>query len=458
MSHDFNHSSNQDETSFGFMFKVATPMVIATISYTLMQFVDRLMVAQYSEEALAAVLPASMLAFVPASFLLGVMTAVNTYVSQSYGRKAFRDCSHYTWQAMYLGFAYTCLTFAVLWPLAYTIFRFMSQPAEIIPLEVTYLRITLVGQFTVISIWATNQFFMGIHQAKITMITALVSQVVNVIMNYLLIFGKFGFPELGIAGAAWGTVIGALVNALTRVGWFLGPRIHQSFQSRHTYSLDVAKMRNLIKIGVPAGFAFMINTAFIGAILFSLIGRFGIAAEAATSAVYSCTTLSFMPVIGISTALTATAGKAIGSGRIRDAEKQTRLCLKWAITYMGLVGILFYVFRHHIISIWSMSQEADFLGARIMICAAIFQIFDAAVLTYNGLLRGAGDTLWMGLTTAAGALFVLGLGGWLVVTYIPQWGPVGPWVAYTLYVVLMSLANRWRFKSKRWHSIDLFKR
>ncbi|NQV31213.1 MAG: MATE family efflux transporter [Phycisphaeraceae bacterium] len=455
---NIQNTGEQDETSFRFMLKIGGPMVVATISYTLMQFVDRLMVAHYSQEALAAVLPASIISFVPSSFLLGVMTTVNTFVSQSFGRRAYRDCAHYAWQSLYLGMVYSCITFAILWPLAGRLFVLMDQPAEIVPLEVTYLRIMLIGQFVVVSIWSTNQFFMGIHQAKITMITALVSQCVNVLANYVLIFGKWGFPEMGIAGAAWGTVIGAVVNAMTRVVWFLSPSIHKTFHSRTSFRFDVPKILDLVKIGAPAGFALMVNTAFIGAILFSLIGRFGTAAQAATSAVYSCMTLSFMPVVGIGIALTATVGKSIGRNRKDIATKQTSLCLRLSMGYMGLVGLVFFLFRHAIISVWGLTPEAAILGAKIMICAAIFQVFDAAVITYNGALRGAGDTLWLGLVTTVGAFLVLGCGGWLIVVLMPQWNAIGPWVAYTLHVILVGVTNRWRFKSNHWHDIDLFKR
>ncbi len=454
---DIQNSLDPDETSFKFMLKIGGPMVMATISYTLMQLVDRLMVAHYSQEALAAVLPASMISFVPSSFLLGVMTTVNTFVSQSFGRRAYRDCARYAWQSLYLGMVYSCLTFAILWPMAGRLFVLMDQPAEIIPLEVTYLRIMLIGQFIVVSIWSTNQFFMGIHQAKITMITALISQCVNVLANYVLIFGKWGFPEMGIAGAAWGTVIGAVVNALTRVIWFLSPSIHKTFHSRTSFRFDVPKILDLVKIGAPAGFALMVNTAFIGAILFSLIGRFGTAAQAATSAVYSCMTLSFMPVIGIGIALTATVGKSIGRNRRDIATRQTSLCLRLSVGYMGLVGIVFFVFRHAIISIWGLTPEASVLGAKIMICAAVFQVFDAAVITYNGALRGAGDTLWLGLITTVGAFLVLGCGGWAIVVLAPQWNAIGPWLAYAMHVILVGMTNRWRFKSNHWHDIDLFK-
>ncbi len=186
------HPPGPDETSLAYLFRMAGPMVVATASYTCMQFVDRLMVAYYDEKALAAVLPATMVGFIPSSFMLGVMTTVNTFVSQSFGRRRYRDCSHYCWQAMYLGLLYSACTFILVWPAAPTLFRLMDQPEEIISMEVTYLRIALIGQFVVALLWATNQFFMGVHRPVVIMVTSLMSQTVNVLANYALIFGKLG--------------------------------------------------------------------------------------------------------------------------------------------------------------------------------------------------------------------------------------------------------------------------
>jgi len=448
----------KEETSLRYMLKIAGPMIIATSSYTLMQFVDRMMVSHYSEDAIAAILPASMVSFIPASFALGVMTTVNTFVSQSLGRGSKRDCSNYFWQAVYMGLLYSAVTFSFMWPTASRIFRIMSQPESIIGLEVTYFRIMILSQFVVILMWATNHFFMGIHRPVISMYTAVISQVVNVIANYVLIFGKFGFPEMGLAGAGWGTLIGSVVGAVLRMSVFLGKGINSEFRSRRSLKIDFTKMLSLLKIGSAAGFAFMINTALLGAILFRLIGGFGKEALAATSAVYSCTALSFMPAVGVSIALTAAVGKSIGKKRKDIAVKQTSVCLKISLLYMGIVGTLFFIFRHQIIAVWKLGETATDIGAKVLICAAIFQVFDAAVLTYSGALRGAGDTLWLGFISAVGALLVLGGGGWLIVKLFPTLGAIGPWIAYTFHIIIVGIADRWRFKSNKWMRIDLFKR
>ena len=447
-----------DETSVKYMLKLAAPMVVTTISFTVMQFVDRFMVSRLGTEALAAILPAGIISFVPASFVVGAMTSVNTFVSQSLGRGQKRDCSNYCWQAIYMGLAFFLVVVAIMWSAAPWIFRAFSHPEEVVNLEVIYLRIMLYVQFLAVFIWASSQFFMGVHRPVITMYAALAGQVVNIAANYILIFGKFGFPALGIAGAGWGTFIGVAVDAGIKMAMFLSSDINSKFASRGTINIDLPKMIDLLKVGFPAGFGFMVNMAAWGIILFGLVGRFGKEALAATSAVFACLSISFMPVVGLGKALTAAVGKSIGKGRKDMAIKQTSLCLRVALVYMGLVGLCFLTFRSNLMTLWSSDDKVINIGINIFILAAIFQVFDAVLLTYNDALRGAGDTLWLAAIEASGAAIIMGLGGFCMLKFFPQLGALGPWIAATVKIIVVAFANRWRFKSNRWMQIDLFKR
>ncbi len=274
-----------DETSLKYMLKLAAPMVVTNISFTIMQFVDRFMVSRLGTEALAAILPAGIISFVPASFVVGAMTSVNTFVSQSLGRSEKKDCSNYCWQALYMGLMYFAVVVAIMWLAAPWIFRTLGHEPAVVNLEVVYLRIMLYAQFLLVFVWSSSQFFMGIHRPIVTMYAAVASQVVNVAANYVLIFGKFGFPAMGIAGAGWGTFIGIAVGAGIRMGMFLSGDINATFKSRRTINVDLSKMRDLLRVGFPAGFGFMMNMAAWGIILFGLVGRFGKEALAATSAV-----------------------------------------------------------------------------------------------------------------------------------------------------------------------------
>lgn len=451
-------ASLEDETSLKYMLKLSAPMVVAHISFTVMQFVDRIMVSRLGTEALAAVLPAGYVSFVPASFAIGVMTSVNTFVSQSLGRGDRKACSNYCWQAIYMGLAYSLVIVAIMRPAAPWIFRTLGHDAAVAALEVTYLRIMLYVQVLAVFVWASSQFFMGVHRPIIMMYSAIAGQVVNVIANYVLIFGKFGFPAMGIAGAAWGTFIGIAAGSLIRMAVFLNRDVNASFQSRHSLNVNFSRMADLIKVGFPAGIGLMVNIALWGVILFKLVGQFGKDALAATSAVLACVNVSVMPVVGLGTALTAAVGKAIGEGKKDVAMKQTSTSLRIALVYMGLVGLCLLIFRDKIMAFWSSDDAVVSIGAKIVVLAAIYQVFDAATLVYNGSLRGAGDTVWLAAVSAFGAIVVLGIGGMCLIKLFPKLGPLAPWSGATLSIIIVGLANRWRFKTNRWMRIDLFKR
>ena len=447
-----------DEASLRYMLKLAAPMVVTTISFTIMQFVDRFMVSRLGTEALAAIWPAGLVSFIPGGFAMGALASLNAYVSQSLGRGDSKDCSSYFWQALYMGLCYCTIVFVVMWPIAPWIFKMMGQPPAVLELEVIYFRIMLYAHLIAVVNWSCNQFFIGIHRPIITMCASLCGQVVNVAANYVLIFGKFGIPAMGIAGAGWGTFIGMAVAGCINILVFLSPGINSVFSSRRTLRIQEGKMLDLLRVGLPAGFALTVNVALWGVILTGLIGYFGQEALAATSAALSYTSLSVMPVVGLSMALTAAVGKMIGLGRKDLAVKQTRICLRIALVYMGLMGVLFFVFRRNLIGFLSADDKVIDTGVNILICAAVYQIFHAARIIYGGSLRGAGDTVWLAVISAVGAVLILGLGGIFITIYFPSLKSLGPWIAATLSVIVVGLANRSRFNSNRWMSIDIFKR
>jgi MATE family multidrug resistance protein len=274
----------------------------------------------------------------------------------------------------------------------------------------------------------------------------------------VLIFGRFGFPRLEIAGAGWGTFIGISVMAGINMTMLLGSNINSIFKSRRTLNISFSRMFALLKVGLPAGLELMINVAFWGVILFGLVGRFGKEALAATSAIMSYTNVSVMPIVGVSTALTAAVGKTIGHGRKDLVMKQTGVCLRIALVYMGTIGICFLLFREPLMRFWTSDVKVIEAGVNILVCAAVYQVFHAARTIYSGSLRGAGDTVWLGIISVMAAVIILGIGGALVVKYAPSLGAVGPWIAASVSIIAAGLANRWRFRSRKWMEIDLFKR
>ena len=440
------------------MLKLSTPVILSTVSFTIMQFVDRFMVSRLGTDALAAVLPAIFVGMLPSGFALGAMTSLNTFVSQSFGRGERAACSSYFWQMVYMGLLYCLVTAAILWPAAPLIFRIMGQPAGVAEMEVIYFRIMLYAHIAAVVNWASNQFFMGIHRPVVTMLSALCGQAVNITANYVLIFGGFGLPAMGIAGAGWGTLVGISVSSLINLAVFLSRPMNRAFGSRETLSPDLTKMRELLAVGLPAGVGLVVNVALWGIMLSALVGRFGKEALAATNAVLSYTSLSAMPIVGIAAALTAAVGKAIGAGRKDLAIRQTRLCLKIGLAYMGFVGVCFFFLRDLLMAFWSQDPDVIATGSQILILAALYQVFHAARIIYIGALRGAGDTMWPAAVAGIGLIAIVGFGGVLIARLVPSLGAMGPWMAATISIIAVGLATGWRFTHGRWMTIDLFKR
>jgi MATE family multidrug resistance protein len=173
--------------------------------------------------------------------------------------------------------------------------------------------------------------------------------------------------------------------------------------------------------------------------------------------------LSFMPAIGFSVAVTSLVGKYIGAGDPDTAVARARLGLRLTMVYMTICGIVFFVFRHGLISLFvagqevtaEQAQEIITVGGKLMICAAVFQTVDAFGITYTGALRGAGDTVWPGMVTIFYSWALIVGGGWSIAVLWPELESVGPWIAAATYVIVYGLTMWWRFETGRWRSISL---
>ena len=182
---------------------------------------------------------------------------------------------------------------------------------------------------------------------------------------------------------------------------------------------DLRKMADLLKVGLPAGIELAFSAGIWGTILFWLVGRFGKEAQAATSAALACTNLSTMPIEGLKTAISVAVGKSIGADKDLTAIKQTRLCLRVALIYMGVVGLSFLLFGRIFMRMWTSDDMVIQIGAEVLIFAAIYQLFYASRTVYSGALRGAGDTVWLAIF-ALGAAAILALGGFVIIKVFPN--------------------------------------
>jgi MATE family multidrug resistance protein len=434
---------------------LALPIIASMCSRTAMSFVDFVMVSQLGTEAQAAILPAGILLFCVFGFGMGVLTAVNTFVSQALGRRDFSACGAFAWQGVHLSLA-TALAVLPLWPLVPPFFAWVGHEPQVQAMEVAYVQIGLLSAAPTLASVALANFFNGIHRPAVGLWSTILANLFNIAGNYVLIFGKLGAPALGVAGAAWATLLASLLQSLILLGWMLRPAMAQAFHTSRAWRLDTARFLAILRVGLPAGFQSVTDIVSFTIFTLLLVGRFSTEQLAANNIVFKLLEVSFMPAIGLGTALTAAVGKAIGHGRPDYARLLTRWAAGFSVLYMGLIGAIYLLGRGELAARFNDDPEVIAWTSRLLICCAVFQVFDALGIAHISALRGVGDNRWPAILclTLAPTLF-LG-GGYLMAVMLPQWGAMGPWITATLYICIIGLSMWARWRWGPWERIDLF--
>jgi len=219
----------------------------------------------------------------------------------------------------------------------------------------------------------------------------------------------------------------------------------------------MARMGNLFRVGIPCALQFTSEVVVWAIFVKLLIGkRFGTAHLIATNAAWQYMRVAFMPTIGAGRALTALVGKSIGEGDPARAKRETRIAAIVTTLYMLALSLTYVLFGERLILLLSGSADAARLGRSIMICAAVFQLFDAWAITYTASLRGAGDTFIPSIFFVASQWLIIVGGGWWAAEYFPQLGSLGPWIAASVLIGVTSVFLIWRWYGEAWRKIDLF--
>ncbi len=433
---------------------LALPIIVSMASATMRGFIDTWMVALVGTTEVAAAMPAGIIAYTLTAFPLGIAQCVSTFTAQALGRGTPEEGSAFAWQGLYLSVAVGIACFT-LWPAAPGFFSLFGHEPEVVVLEVIYFRIRLWAVGIAVAVGALNGFFYGIHRPLIPLIAMVVDNVVNVLLCYVLIFGKLGAPALGLTGAALAFVLSYIVQVAVLLWAFLSHVVHEQFATRTAWQWAWLRFRQLVHIGWPAGMQSAVDVLGWGVLIVLMVGRFGKEQLAASNITIQYMTISFMPGIGLAQALTALVGRYIGEGRVELAVQRVHETLFLALSYMALMAVLYWTCRAPFIAFFNTDPVVIRAGSNILLCAAIFQVFDGMGYTFAGALRGAGDTHWTAGITVALLLTVfapLSLGS-VMFTDLQS---LGPWLAGSVYVILLGLSLWWRFAQGKWREIDIF--
>lgn len=431
----------------------AWPLIVINLAITGMQFVDGLMVAPLGEDALAAILPAYMAYLLPLVFGHGVLAVVNTFVAHHAGAGERRQCGAVTAQGLWFSFGWGLLLLAQL-PLAGWYFGLLGHSPTVQALEAQYYRWSLAGAVPALVVVTMSSFCTGLLRPQVLVATGLGATVINIFFNWLFIYGNWGAPRMGVGGAALGTALATWCQALALLAWYWqGSRRREYGTGRLAFEPKL--FARLIRVGAPAGAMPVFDLLTWGVIIIALIGLFGTAHLAANSIVVRYLHLLFMPAFGIGTVLTAMVGQAIGANDPDRAHRRAWLGFKLIASYTVFVALVFFGLREPLMLVFTGEETVIRAGSRIFVCVAIYQLFDAAFITFSHTLRGAGDTVYPTVLMIGSATVVLVGGGLALVRWAPGLESLGPWLATTAHVIVLGAGMFARWQSGHWRNIRL---
>ncbi len=452
----------RDETPGGFreFFAIAFPLVISKLSLTLMNFTDRLFLSWSSAEELAAALPAGILAFTLMSFFIGVCEFSNTLVAQNHGAKHEREATLAMWQGVFFAVAASLVCYAMT-PLGLWLLDHSNHGDLLIDLEKTYFIYFWTGAIFMITNFAFSSFYSGRGETHVVMYVNIIGNAINIILDYALIFGVWGFPQLGIKGAAIATVIANALITLMFLTLILSPKNRRERASASTIHIHMPLLRRMLKFGAPAGMHYLLEIGAFTVFIF-LLGQLGQTELAASNIVLALNMVAFIPMHGCGVAAGTLVGRYIGKQDLATAEKSGYTAWYSAEAYMIVCGLIYILFPHTLIGWFLMDSSGApapddtiiHMGTIILYFVAFYQIADAMLLAFSGALRGAGDTLFSMWVQIICAWLFFVPGTYAAVVWW-DWGVYGAWGWATAFITLTGVIYWARFRSGVWKHIDV---
>lgn len=457
--------------SFRELFVVSLPLIISAGSHSVMNVADRVMLAGYSPsdtdgasvlDIIAAVTPAAMLHWTVACIPLGTILYANTFIAQFDGAGRPKDLAMSLWQAVWLaivsGFLMTlCI------PFSESLFEFAGHSADVVRQETAYFDMLCLGGGFMLLSNALSCYFSGRRKTSVVMCVNIISVIINVVLDYGLIFGHWGLPELGITGAAVATVLARVCDILMYVALIRLDR-GANYPFAAAWKPSAEFLKKYLHYGVPSGLHYFVdNSGFL--IFLFVVGSLNRDAMAATNLAFSVNSLIFVPLLGFGTAVQTLVGHHIGAGIHSAAVRTTWNAVVMGTVWTGTAAVLLICFPDASLKPFltftdsSVQNEASVqtvlpIAAGLLKFVAVYSVFDAMAVVFASALRGAGDTLFPMLVTLFSSWLVMTIPAWLIVQMKGATIEM-LWLTCTGHITLMGAAMLLRFMSGRWKKIRL---
>ena len=433
----------------------ALPLVLSNSAGVILQFIDRMFLAWHSPESMAGAGAAGMIAICFVSFASVTTSFTSVFAAQYMGAGRPRRLGPAVWQGWYLSLAFGLATFLLSFT-ARPLFDWIGHGAAVRAAEIEYFKAFMQGGIAFMLTGALMGFFMGRGDNKVVMLAQIGGIVVNTILDYAMIFGRLGFPEWGVAGAAWATIASQVFAFLFALCLFWRESHRRHFATWDGCGFEAALCRRILRYGAPSGLRAIIELV-MWSVFLGLIGLLGDRELAASNVAFTINSLAWQPMIGVSMAVAMLVGKAQGAERPDLSRIAMWRGLMMTQVWETLAAVAFIIFPDFFLGLFFGPETAGRAalmaeGRTLLWFVAAYCLVDGVNVVFAQGLIGAGDSWWTSKATfvlsalAIGAMVLLGRAGAGLASF---------WLVATLYVAASGLAWLWRYRSGRWEHMKV---
>jgi MATE family multidrug resistance protein len=442
------------------LLRLAWPLILGNSFWTLQIVLDRVLLSRSDSKAVGAGMSGAMFFWAGLALFQFTANYATTFVAQYTGAGRPERVGAVVGQALWFA-VLSGLGFLLLWPLAGPLVALAGHSPDLQRLEVAYLRALCFSALPTLVTAAASSFFAGRGDSRTVLLLNVVGLVVNGLCAYAWIFGAWGFPALGIAGAGWATVAGTSASAVLAVALLLRRPYREAYGNGRGWAFDGELFARLMRFGVPNGIGIALDTlAFTVFIL--IVGWLGEAALSATSITFTLNLLAVLPMLGVSQAVEVLVGQRLGEDRPDEAERSTWTGLVLAVAFTAVVALAYALLPDVLVlpfrnqddpAGWAAVQE---LIPGLLRFVAVYCLFDSLNLVFSFALRGAGDTRFVTAVAVGLSWPVMVLPTWAAWHY--GWGLYWAWGFASAYIILLALTFLVRFRQGKWRAMRVIER
>ena len=424
-------------------FKLSYPIIIGQIGVTLMGFIDTVMVGRFSTTALAASAVANAIFFILTVLGLGTVSIMTPLVATSHSKGDKENCG----AILSAGVRVAIFTGAVFIGIAYLLVEFFyifDQPKEVVPLATEYLIIITYSAVPMLLFRAFKHFAEGLSETKPAMYVTYASVAINFFLNWILIYGKLGFPALGLVGAGYATLLTRTIMAVGLCVYIFRDVRFKPFLAGFSWLKNVkAQINEILTKGLPAGLQMFFEvSAFAGTAV--MMGWLGKIPQAAHQIAINLASITYMAATGFSIAGSIRVGNAYGEGNPKQIFRAGTSALILGFAFMFICCLAFIIFNYPLVRLYNGNLEVIQIATTLVIIAGFFQLSDGVQVVSLGALRGIGDVNIPTYITLF-AYWVVAVPIGYLLCFFFEWGAQGMWIGLLLGLTFSAILLTLRF-------------